>query len=94
MRIRFTKISLVLASTVFCALPFTLAQAASGHENGNSSNNGNDKVYVCHMLPNGKFNTQQIPEETFNKLSVEHPHEWILGECEGDISPSHPGHDH
>jgi uncharacterized protein RhaS with RHS repeats len=64
------------------------------HKDGNNGNNGHDKVYVCHVLPNGKFITQKLPKKTADKLVAEHPHEWILGKCEDVISPSHPDHDH
>jgi len=49
---------------------------------------GQDKVYVCHVLPNGKFITQKLPKKTALKLIEEHPHEWILGKCDDVISPS------
>jgi hypothetical protein len=46
-----------------------------------------EKVDVCHFLPNGKYITQNIPLDTYEKLHAEHPHEWLLGTCEEVISP-------
>lgn len=47
-----------------------------------------DKVDVCHLLPNGKFITQRLPEKTSLKLIEGHPHEWIFGKCDDVISPA------
>ena len=63
----------------FCTIAISYAQAGG---------EGNDKVDVCHVLPNGKFITQRLPEKTSLKLIDEHPHEWILGKCDDVISPS------
>ena len=46
-----------------------------------------DKVAVCHVLPNGRGIKQNIPIETFKKLKAKHPHEWLLGKCKDGSSP-------
>lgn len=79
-----------------------------GNNNGGKDDHGKDdhdkdnqckgdhckKVYVCHVLPNGKYMTQYLPKETAEKLAAKHPDEWILGKCEDVISPSGERHKH
>ena len=79
MRIRLMRVIPVLVLAL-CSM-FAVSSA-------NSGGNGNNKVYVCHVLPHGKFNTQYLPQDTAEKLVEKHPDQWILGKCEDVVSPS------
>ena len=102
MHIRKTRVFLGLVTTLFCTVAFSSAGPDQAGEPawfeavGNSESVTQeplllaeaDKVFVCHFLPNGKYITQELPEETAQKLIDEHPHEWLLGDCEDVVSPS------
>ena len=78
---KLTRFLFVPLTACFCMIAISYAQDEGGGE-------GNDKVDVCHFLPNGKFITQRLPEKTALKQIEGHPHEWILGKCDDVISPS------
>ena len=102
MRIRQTRVFLGLVTTLFCTIAFSSTgtdqagdptgfEVAAGSESVNQEPlllAAADKVYVCHFLVNGKYITQEIPVETAMKLIEEHPHEWLLGDCDDVVSPS------
>lgn len=102
MRIRQTRVFLWLVTTLFCTIAFastgtdqagdpTGFEVAAGSESVTQEPlllAKGDKVTVCHFLPNGKYITQELPEETAQKLIEKHPHEWILGDCDDVVSPS------
>lgn len=90
MRIRLTQLSLALVTTLFCTVSFSATPMDTG-----SATQGpllladkSDKVEVCHVKPNDKYKTQEVPEDTADKLIDEHPHEWLLGPCENHFSPA------
>jgi hypothetical protein len=59
-----------------------------------SKDNHGKKVYVCHVLPHGKFMTQYLPKETAEMLAAKHSDEWILRKCEDVVSHSGEQHKH
>ena len=54
----------------------------------NCENPDVNKVYVCHVKPNGKYKTKYLPEQNALKKVDKHPDQWILGKCEDVVSPS------
>lgn len=103
MRIRQTQVLLALVTTVFCAMAFSSTATDQTGDPVRFNVIGStdesvmqqplllakaEKVYVCHITPNGKYHTQQLPVETAQKLIDEHPHEWVLGKCDDMPSPS------
>jgi hypothetical protein len=87
MRIRLTQLSLALVTTLFCTVSFSATPMDTG-----SATQGPlllaevEKKPVCHLLPQGKFQDQELPADTADKLTEEKPNKWFDGTCAQYVS--------
>ena len=73
----------------FCTIAISYAQAASGKGSSSQSGpSGQNKVYVCQIGQNNKFQTKLMPEHEVLKLVEKKSDGWVLGKCDEVISPS------
>ena len=92
MRIRLTQVFFAFVTTLFC----TISVSATPPDAGPAAQQplllagGVVKKFVCHIMPNNNYKTQELPAETADELVANDPdqQEWIEGKCENNPSLS------